>query len=161
MEKTPIGSHRGRKHVVYTHPGEGFQFWNQSLSCFVTNSRKTFLVRWLAEHSLLHPSCRKFTVLKAVHSWVLSQSLQENLFDDTVPNAWKRHKLTHAAPKNVLLRNYLVSTYLGSTQKHVLLRNYLPGNICSDINGKPTRASVYCWGRAMNDNTVPDEWKTY
>ena len=37
---------------------------------------------------------------------------------------------------------------------------YLPGNICSDINGKPTRASVYCWGRAMNDNTVPDEWKT-
>ena len=48
---------RRRKHVVYTHPGEGFQFWKQYTRKFCHKlRRKTLLAWWLAEHSSLrHP----------------------------------------------------------------------------------------------------------
>ena len=52
--------------------------------------------------SLLHPFWQMFPVLKAVHSQVLSQTLQENLCDDTVPNEWKRHQLALTVAENML-----------------------------------------------------------
>ena len=49
---------------------------------------------------------------------------------------------------------YRTDTYCVVMAENVILRNYLPGNICSDINDIPIRASLYC--HDMNDINGPN-----
>ena len=113
MEKTPTGSHRGWKHVVYTHPGEGFQSENSSLSSFVTNiAGKLFFWDGLLNTAYCTHRIKGFQFWK---QYTLKFC----------------HKFSRKTFLTTLFPMYGKDTkWLTPRRKNVLLRNYLPDNIC-------------------------------
>ena len=128
MEKTPTCSHHGGKHVVYINPGEGFQIWKQyTLSFCHKLSRKTFwqlYSRWMEKT----PTCSHCSGKHVLYNHP-SEGFQ----------FWKQYSLTFSQKKLRRKRHQLAH----NAHQHMLLRNYLPGNICSDINGKPMQWELH------------------
>ena len=164
MEKTPACSHYSGKHVVYTHPGKGFQFWKQYTLTFRHKlSRKTFWHFVWKRHQLAHTAVENilYTPILARASRSESSTLSSfvtklagkhflyygllNTAHYTIlatPFRSESSTLTFCHKHSRRTYGLLRSRQLAHTEhQHMLLRKYLPRNICSDINGKPMRAS--------------------